>query len=64
MTAIRCDLTPKQRETLIDIVADWISEGFTTPPYTDDHYDIFEWLNLGYEHTDYDIRRPNRSEPT
>lgn len=40
------NLTPERREALREIVADWISEGFTTPPYDDVQYDIFEALGL------------------
>lgn len=64
MTAISCELTAEQRETLTGMVADWIGEGFTRS-YTSAHYDIFEWLGLAtYEGDyDYDTRRPaNPSE--
>jgi hypothetical protein len=56
-----------QVEALREIVTDWISEGFTTPPYKDAYYDIFEKLRItnekrpsgGYElPVSYDVRRP------
>lgn len=39
-------MTEEQREALREIVSDWISEGFTTPPYTEAQYDLFESLEL------------------
>lgn len=53
-------LTKDQLVVLRDIVADWIGEGFTTPPYSETHYDIFDILDLENMHKGggYDIRRP------
>lgn len=51
-------LTPEQRDALREIVGDWIAEGFTTPPYTDAQYDLFEALRLDPAGFSYDIRRP------
>jgi hypothetical protein len=57
--AIFDDLSTEQREALRDIVADWISEGFTGPPYDDAQYDIFEALDLAADDPHgYDTRRP------
>lgn len=50
----------RQIPVLREMVAQWIDEGFTTPPYTDEQYDIFEALDL-FENPglcSYDIRRP------
>jgi hypothetical protein len=49
--------TEKQTEALVEIVAAWIGEGFTIPPYTDAQYDIFEALGLD-DNRIYDTRRP------
>lgn len=55
-------LTTEQLRALKRIVGDWIGEGFTTPPYEDPYYDIFEALELD-EAPDktgcYDTRRPS-----
>lgn len=53
-------LTLEQLGTLRDMVEDWVSEGFTTPSYTDAQYDIFEVLGLVKDRADggYDTRRP------
>lgn len=56
------DLTPERVDALTRIVADWIGEGFTTPPYPDAYYDIFEWLGLAVgsdPFAGYDTRRPS-----
>jgi hypothetical protein len=47
-------------EALREIVAEWIGEGFTTPPYAPEQYAIFEALRLdNSDHVaGYDIRRP------
>jgi hypothetical protein len=50
------NLTLEQREALKRIVEDWINEGFTTPPYEDAYYDIFEALDV--QQGTYDTRRP------
>jgi len=54
------NLNDKQREALADIVAEWIGEGFTTPPYTSEQYDIFEGLGLVGDSWLYEIRRPEQ----
>jgi len=53
-------LSDEHKTTLRGFVEAWINEGFTTPPYTDVQYDIFEWLALDPEDPfiSYDIRRP------
>ena len=53
-------LNNKQLEALQRIILDWISDGFTTPPYDTEYYDIFEKIEIEQEDlsTDYDIRRP------
>lgn len=53
------NLTEEQLEMLRQMVAGWVEEGFTTPPYRPAAYDIFE--ALGFDPDDwwqYDIRRP------
>jgi len=52
-------LTAEQRAALIRIVSDWIGEGFTTPPYGDAYYDIFEWLGLAQNDPHGYDTRPN-----
>lgn len=53
------NFTDKQVEALKRIVSDWISEGFTTPPYGDAYYDIFEKLGEAEDNPfSYDTRRP------
>jgi len=53
--------TDEERSWLIGIVVDWINDGFTTPPYNDEVYSIFEKLGI---HNDvpfplqYDVERP------
>lgn len=51
------NFTPAEFQELRNIVRDWISEGFTTPPYSDEQYGIFEKLELP-KNRDYDIMRP------
>lgn len=51
-------LTPGQREVLRAMLSDWVGEGFTTPPYSEAQYDIFE--ALGVESAFYDTKRPGR----
>lgn len=51
------EFSGEQVEELRTIVEMWVSEGFTTPPYTDLQYDIFE--KLGVTGGDYDVRRPS-----
>ena len=60
LAAITCELSQGQREALRRIVMDWIDDGFMTPPYGSDYYDIFEWLEIeqGFGLSSYDIRRP------
>lgn len=55
----RVEFAGKQVDALRGIVSQWIGEGFTTPPYSDEHYDIFEALKLDEDipHS-YDTRRP------
>lgn len=50
-------LTPDQREVLRAMISDWVGEGFTTPPYSEAQYDIFEALYV--ESAIYDIKRPD-----
>lgn len=59
MSDLFAALSPEQLEALQRIVGDWISEGFTTPPYKDAYYDIFEALDLADADSYwYDTRRP------
>ena len=47
--------------TLREMIGEWIDEGFTTPPYTSEQYDIFEALGI-FEPiglAQYDVRRPS-----
>jgi len=44
--ALDATVTDEHYAALQRIVGDWIGEGFTTPPYEDAYYDIFEWLGL------------------
>lgn len=48
--------TREQTLELREMVADWVAEGFTTPPYEPVQYDIFE--KLGVTSRAYDIKRP------
>lgn len=55
-------LTGNQRDALVRIAEDWISEAFTIAPFEDAYYDIFEGLGLDPASfgPGYDIRRPIR----
>jgi hypothetical protein len=50
-------LTDAEKAALRDILDQWVWEGFTTPPYTDEQYSLFEKVGLT-EHRVYDVRRP------
>jgi hypothetical protein len=47
------------------MVEEWIDEGFTTPPYTSEHYAIFEKLGITNETRTnlaiYDVDRPGKA---
>jgi hypothetical protein len=46
-------------ETARDVVITWVDEGFTTPPYPEEYYDLFEFLGITNEDvTQYDVARP------
>jgi len=55
------EFTDEEVGWLRAIVVDWINDGFTTPPYEEDIYSIFEKLDI---HNDipfplhYDVNRP------
>jgi len=51
-------LTPAEVETVRRMVQAWIGEGFTTPPYKPEVYDVFEKLGI-YESFPYDVKRPS-----
>ena len=53
------ELTEKHKEELKCILASWIDEGFTTPPYTSEIYDLIEWLDIKQEDivNGYDLER-------
>ena len=47
-------------DALRGIVEEWISEGFTTPPYRPEVYDLFDLLGLDPDRRrQYDIRKPS-----
>jgi hypothetical protein len=54
----RIDLTEDELWTLQGMVAQWVDEGFTTPPYAAEHYAIFRKVGLTPEEVRYDIRPP------
>ena len=55
--------TPEQLDALRSIVIDWIGEGFTTPPYRAEVYDIFEALDIHGQPSiaSYNTDRPDRA---
>lgn len=60
----RLELTDGQLATLQNIFYSWVGEGFTTPPYQPEVYDLFEMVGLEkYAGMDYDIERPHQEEP-
>ena len=63
-SALFARLTVEQEAALKRIVGDWIGEGFTTPPYGDAYYDIFEALDLDRNRKwSYDTRRRGGRRP-
>ena len=63
--AMRGRLCLDDKETIEELrgmVEEWVSEGFTTPPYTDAQYDIFEALGFTEPIAGYDVRRPAPQE--
>jgi len=55
--------TEQEIEALKSIVAGWINEGFTTPPYQEIYYDLFEKLELNHPtEFQYNTLRPSITE--
>ena len=53
-------LTAKEREFVCCVLAEWVNEGFTTPPYPSEFYSIAD--KVGLTQSDawvYDISRPD-----
>ena len=49
----------KQIEFITRVLYDWLNDGFTTPPYSDEAYDVIEELKIENEYVvSYDIERP------
>lgn len=43
---------------LAGVLGAWVNEGFETPPYRPEFYDVADKLGLQQEDVMYDIRRP------
>lgn len=52
------NFTDAETKVLKEMAEGWIEEGFTSPPYTTEHYNIFEKLELNPKRFIYDIERP------
>ncbi len=58
-------MSKQAKERLRQIVMQWVGEGFTTPPYDDTTYEVFESLgidNSSFPFPSYDVERPTTPE--
>jgi hypothetical protein len=52
------DLTELEWAELVSMIEDWVSAGFTTPPYSSAAYGVFEKLGITGKIGSYDTTRP------
>jgi len=60
------EFTEEETRWLQALIIDWINEGFTTPPYHEIEYSLFEKLGINNDiehHLFYDVERPHSSKP-
>lgn len=58
MAPVAVTFTEDELDVLRGIVAQWIDDGFTVPPYTPVEYALFARLSIRQDNVIYDITPP------